>query len=309
MSVWIWSLIFCVSLGVLLAAANLFINASEQAGKALSLPPFITGVILVGFGTSLPELISSILAVTSGSSEIVIGNVVGSNITNILLILGLSGLLGGTFYIKTDLLKFDLTVMLGGAFILCLMAQDHRFSTGEGIICLLMLGIYLGTLLRSKSDGTEETGVKPATMYTWLILVASPVLIFVGAKYTVDSVIALASIFQVGVDIIAMSAVAFGTSLPEIVVAITASYKGKPEIVVGNVIGSNIFNTFGVMGIPSLISPLNISASVVSYSMPVFLAATMIHAIITVDKRVSKAEGAFMLCFYLFFVCRLFNWL
>jgi cation:H+ antiporter len=309
MSVWTWSLAFCVSLGVLVAAANLFINAAEQAGKALRLQPFITGVILVGFGTSLPELISSILAVNTGSSEIVIGNVVGSNITNILLILGLSGLLGGTFYVKTDLLKFDLTVMLGGAFILSLMVQDHLFSTGEGIICLLMMSIYLVTLLRSKSVDTKESDVKPATARTWPILIASPVLIFVGAKYTVDSVIALARIFQVGVDVIAMSAVAFGTSLPEIVVAITASYKGKPEIVVGNVIGSNIFNTFGVMGIPSLIGHLNIPDGVVSYSVPVFLAATMIHVIITVDRRVSKAEGAFMLCFYLFFVCRLFGWL
>ncbi len=309
MSVWIWSLSFCVSLGVLVAAANLFINAAEQAGKALRLPPFITGVILVGFGTSLPELISSILAVNSGSSEIVIGNVVGSNITNILLILGLSGLLGGTFYVKTDLLKFDLTVMLGGAFVLSLMVQDQRFSTGEGIICLLMMGIYLVTLLRTKSDDTEASDVKPARVRTWIILVASPLLIFVGAKYTVDSVIALAGLFNVGVDVIAMSAVAFGTSLPEIVVAITASYKGKPEIVVGNVIGSNIFNTFGVMGIPSLMGNINIPADVVSYSVPVFLAATMIHVIITVDRRVSKAEGAFMLCFYLFFIGRLFNWL
>lgn len=309
MSIWIWSLVFCVSLAVLVASANLFINAAEQAGRVLRLPSFVTGVILVGFGTSLPELISSILAVTSGSSEIVIGNVLGSNITNILLILGLSGLLGGTFYVKTDLLKFDLTVMLGGAFILSLMVQDRRFSIGEGIICLLMMGIYLVTLLRSKSDGSEESDVKPATVHTWFILVGSPVLIFVGAKYTVDSVIALAGIFQVGTDVIAMSAVAFGTSLPEIVVAITASYKGKPEIVVGNVIGSNIFNTFGVMGIPSLLGSLNIPTGVVSYSVPVFLAATMIHVIITVDKRVSKAEGAFMLCFYLFFICRLFGWL
>ena len=309
MSIGVWSLVFCVSLGVLVAAANLFITAAEQVGRTLRLPPFITGVILVGFGTSLPELVSSILAVNAGTSEIVIGNVVGSNITNILLILGLSGLIGGTFYVKTDLLKFDLTVMLGGAFILSLMVQDQRFSTGEGIICLLMLGIYLVTLLRSKSPEAEESGAKPATARTWIILVSSPVMIFIGAKYTVDAVIALASIFQIGADVIAMSAVAFGTSLPEIVVAITASYKGKPEIVVGNVIGSNIFNTFGVMGIPSLMGPLNIPASVVSYSVPVFIAATMIHVIITVDRRVNKAEGAFMLCFYLFFVCRLFGWL
>jgi len=309
MSILLWSLVFCVSLGVLIVAANIFITAAEQAGKALRMPPFLTGVFLVGFGTSLPELVSSVMAVYAGSSEIVIGNVIGSNITNILLILGISGMIDGTFLIKTDLLKFDLPVLLGSAFVLSLMVQDQRFSTGEGIICLLMLGIYLVAMLRSERQDPEESTPTKATARTWLILIGSPVFIFLGAKYTVDSVIAIAEIVQIGVDVIAMSAVALGTSLPEIVVAITAARRGQSEIVVGNIMGSNIFNTLGVMGIPSLIGQLTIPERVVDFSIPVFLAATMIHVIITVDKRVSKAEGAFLLCFYAFFIGRLFGWL
>lgn len=307
MSVWIWSLVFCISLGVLVVAANLFINAAEKAGRALKMPPFIIGVILVGFGTSLPELVSSVLAVVAGSSEIVIGNVVGSNITNILLILGLAGVIGGTFHVKTDLLKFDIPVMLGAAFVLSLMVQDQRFSTGEGVICLLMLSIYLVSMLRSKPVKADNAKHSPATIRTWVILILSPILIFVGAKYTVDSVIALAAITQIGKDVIAMSAIALGTSLPEIVVAIAAARRGQPEIVVGNIMGSNIFNTFAVMGIPALLGPLTIPEGVVSFSVPVFLAATLIHVIITVDRRVSKAEGAFLISFYLFFIGRLFD--
>jgi len=309
MSILLWSLVFCVSLGVLIVAANLFITAAEQAGKALRMPPFLIGVVLVGFGTSLPELVSSVMAVYAGSSEIVIGNVIGSNITNIPLILGISGMIGGTFLIKTDLLKFDLPVLLGSAFVLSLMVQDQRFSTGEGIICLLMLGIYLVAMLRSERQDPEESTPTKATARTWLILIGSPVFISLGAKYTVDSVIAIAEIVQIGVDVIAMSAVALGTSLPEIVVAITAARRGQSEIVVGNIMGSNIFNTLGVMGIPSLIGQLTIPERVVDFSIPVFLAATMIHVIITVDKRVSKAEGAFLFCFYAFFIGRLFGWL
>ena len=309
MSILLWSLVFCVSLGVLIVAANLFITAAEQAGKALRMPPFLVGVVLVGFGTSLPELVSSVMAVYAGSSEIVIGNVIGSNITNILLILGISGIIGGTFYIKTDLLKFDLVVLLGSAFVLSLMVQDQQFSTGEGIICLLMLGIYLVAMLRSERHEADKSTSEKATARTWILLIASPLFIFLGAKYTVDSVIAIAEIVQIGVYVIAMSAVALGTSLPEIVVAITAARRGQSEIVVGNIMGSNIFNTLGVMGIPSLLGQLTIPERVVHFSVPVFLAATMIHVIITVDKRVSKAEGAFLLCFYLFFIGRLFGWL
>ena len=309
MSVWLWSLVFCISLGVLVMASNLFISAAEQVGKALHMPPFLVGVVLVGFGTSLPELVSSVLAAIAGTSEIVIGNVLGSNITNILLILGLAGLLGGTFHVKTDLLKFDIPVMLGAAFVLSLMVLDQRFSTGEGIICLLMLSIYLVATIRSEPLNAEESAPAAANMRTWIKLIISPVLIFLGAKYTVDAVIAIAEIAQIGADIIAMSAVALGTSLPEIVVAITAARRGQPEIVIGNIMGSNIFNTFAVMGIPALLTHLIIPEGVVSFSVPVFIAATLIYVIITVDRRVSKAEGAFLISFYLFFIGRLFDWL
>ncbi len=309
MGIWAWALIFCASLGVLVVAANMFINAAERIGKTLGMPPFLIGVLLVGFGTSLPELVSSIMAVHAGSSKIVVGNVLGSNVTNIFLILGIAGVVGGTFTVKIDLLKFDIPVMIGAAFVLSLMISNGRFSLGEGIICLMMLSIYLTVMLSGNEGTAESSPAEPATLRTWAILLTSVVGIFLGAKYTVESIIEIAKIVNIAVETIAMSAVALGTSLPEIVVAIAAIRKGQPEIVIGNVVGSNIFNTFAVMGIPALIGPIAIPEGVLDFSVPVFLAATMMHVFVTVDKRVTKAEGAFLLCFYLFFIGRLFNWM
>jgi len=307
MSVWVWSLIFCVSLAVLVWAADIFIDAAEQVGKALKMPPFLIGVVIVGFGTSLPELVASLVAVTAGSSEIVIGNVVGSNITNILLVLGVTGILGGTFLVKSDLLKFDIPVMLGATVVLSLMVSNGEFSTGEGIICLIMLTIYLIPVLRSAPVESEKSDPVSATARTWVKLILSSMFIFFGAKYTIDSVIVIAEVAQIGAEVIAMSAIALGTSLPEVVVAITATRRGQPEMVIGNIMGSNVFNTFAVMGIPALFGNLSIPEGVMSFAVPVFLAATLMYIFIIVDGRVGRAESAFLLSFYLFFIGRLFG--
>ena len=311
-----WSGIFIIALTALVKGAELFIDTSVRIGQALKMPAFLIGVLLVGFGTSLPELVSSVLAVAAGSSEIVVGNVLGSNITNILLVLGIAGILGGTFYIRTDLLKFDLPVMAGSAFVLALMISDGNFSTGEGIVSLLMFVVYMSVVL---SSGTEDPGadnankttasVSALTVRTWVVLVASTAMIFFGAKYTVDAVVAASQIMAIGAEVIAMSAVAFGTSLPEVVVAVTAARRGQPEIVVGNIIGSNIFNTFAVMGVPALIGHLAIPSAVVVFSLPVFVAVTLVHVIMTVDRRVTRGEGAFLVAFYLFFLGRLLAWI
>ena len=158
-----WGGIFIISLAALVKGAALFIDASVRVGQALKMPAFLIGVLLVGFGTSLPELVSSVLAVAAGSSEIVVGNVLGSNITNILLVLGIAGILGGTFYIRTDLLKFDLPVMAGSAFVLALMISDGNFSTGEGIVSLLMFVVYMSVIL---SSGTEDPSADNANKTT-----------------------------------------------------------------------------------------------------------------------------------------------
>jgi cation:H+ antiporter len=144
---------------------------------------------------------------------------------------------------------------------------------------------------------------------TWLLLAASPAAVFFGAKFTVDAVIDIAEQLQIGTEVVALSAVALGTSLPELVVAISAARRGEAEIVVGNVIGSNIFNTFAVMGVPSLLGNLTVPQSVLDYSLPTFFGVTLLLVFVIVDRRMTKAEGAFLMTFYAFFIGRLFEWI
>ncbi len=138
-------------------------------------------------------------------------------------------------------------------------------------------------------------------------LFISPVLIYLGAKYTVKSVMEISSIVNIATEIITLSAVALGTSLPEVMVSISAAKRGNSDMVIGNIIGSNIFNTFAVMGIPGLMRVLPIEKEVLSFALPLSVAATVMFVIMTVDKKIPRGEGAFLLIFYIYFQGHIFG--
>lgn len=302
----IWVAVFTVSLAVLVKASDFFVAGAEKVGRSLGLSSFIVGVVIVGIGTSLPELISSVIAVLEHHSEIVIGNAIGSNITNIFLILGVTAFLGKSFDIKYNLLRFDLPFLSGSALLISFMVWDRSFSMGEALLCVAVLVIYFMASVNSTADDTEKYS---AHVREWLYLTISPVFIFLGAKYTIEAVVKVSEILSIGSDVIALSAVAFGTSLPELAVSVASVKKGKPEMAVGNIIGSNIFNTLGVMGLSRLVGELVIPSGMLDFSMPLFLAATFLYVIITVDQRISRNEGIFMILFYLFFIGKLYGFM
>jgi len=314
MSVYLWILIFVISLAVLIKSSDLFVGAAEKIGLSFGLSAFLTGVLIVGVGTSLPELVSSIIATTKGTTEIVIGNVLGSNITNIFLVLGIAGLIGKNFTIKHDLMRVDIPFLLSATLLMSLMILDGSFSMIEGIICLLTFGLYIlftimnpvpepksigfGTSVNnSKTDKNKKLLVK-----SFILIILSSAGIFLGAKYTVDSVIAISNILGIAPNIIALTAIALGTSLPEVLVTISASKRDNPEMAVGNIIGSNIFNGLVVMGIPSLIAPLNIPHSIIIFSLPTLIAAVFIYSFMVHDKKINQLEGGILLIFYFYFV-------
>ena len=309
MHIFIWLLVFVVSLTVLVKASDYFVEGAEAVGLSFGMPHFVIGVVIVGFGTSLPELVSSIFAVLHGTSEIVIGNVLGSNITNIFLVLGIAAVGSTEFRFNHNLLRVDLPIFLGATILVALTVTDGEFSVGEAVFCLIGLIIYMFSALQAEQNIAyeEEENETTTRVSAWVKLLASPVLIFVGAKYTVDAVVELSEILGIGAEIIAMSAIALGTSLPEVFVTLGAVRKGKPEMAIGNIMGSNAFNAFAVLGIPRLIGPLVIPASVIDYSLPVFFVAALLFVIVTVDEKVNRWEGWLMLMFYLFFVSRLFQ--
>jgi cation:H+ antiporter len=309
MSIYLWIAVFIVSLAILIKSSDLFVGAAEKIGLSFGLSAFITGVIIVGVGTSLPELVSSIIATTEGATEIVIGNVLGSNITNIFLVLGIAGIIGKDFTIKHDLMRVDIPFLLSATLLMALMILDGSFSRIEGILCLLAFIIYIIFTvmhpdLETKSIDFEiskinkEIEKKKPLIQEFILIILSSAGIFFGAKYTVDSVIALSSILGIATDIIALTAIALGTSLPEVLVTISASRRGNPEMAVGNIIGSNIFNGLVVMGIPSLISPLHIPHSILLFSLPTLIAAVFIYSFMVHDKKINQLEGGTLLIFY-----------
>lgn len=315
----LWTSVFIASLFVLIKASDYFTLAAEKIGLHFGIPAFVVGVTIVALGTSLPELISSIIAVTEDSSEIVIGNVVGSNIANIFLVLGISAIIGKKMKISYELIHVDLPLLVGSAFLVALMAWDGVFTWAEGVLCLLGIVLYLTYTVNSVKEeqglfkvlvGKFTAGGKPAIGWqTIALLIGSSAFIFIGAKYTIESIINLSTILKMGTEVIAVSAVALGTSLPELMVSISAAKKGNPEMAVGNVLGSNIFNSFVVMGVPALIGPLVIPQEILHFSIPMMLIATLLYFFITQDKQITRWEGWLLIIFYTFFIGKLFSFI
>ena len=310
--------IFLLSLFTLIKAANYFTIAAEKIGLFLGLEPFIVGVTIVSIGTSIPELISSIIAVGKDSPEIVIGNVVGSNIANIFLILGVASVISARYLsIQYDLVDVDLPLFVGSAFLLALAVGDGEFSSREAFLFILGFFVYLLYAIESRTSNIEEKNreeksrifnrSKTFLIQQIIILIVSAFFIFLGAIFTIDSISDISEILKIGKEIIAVSAVAVGTSLPELMVTISAARKGQAEMAVGNILGSNIFNSFVVMGIPGLMKNLVIPETVLREGIPVMLAGTILFFFTTQDKKVTRWEGWLFFIFYLWFLGKTFK--
>lgn len=299
-------IIFIVSLSVLLIASDKFVDSSEKVGLALGIPSFVVGVTIVAFGTSLPELATSIVSVYSGSSEVVIGNAVGSNITNILLVLGSAAVFGKGITIEHDVMKSDMPMLFGSAFLLFFSLQDYHLSAIECLLFLVALVIFLTSSLKGGDDDDDIIKTKTSAK-DWITIAVGAALIYFSAKYTIESLEELATLANIPTHVIAITVVALGTSLPEVVVSLAAAKKGNHGIAVGNVLGSNIFNTYAVMAIPGLLGNLTIPESTMQFSIPFMLVVTILFGIICFTKTISKWEGYMLIAFYFFFISSMIN--
>ncbi len=299
--------IFVVSLAALLKGADWFIDSAESIGLRLGIPQFIIGVTIVAFGTSLPELATSIAAVYAGKSEIVIGNVVGSNITNIALVLGLTALFVNSINIKKDIWDNDLPYLWGSGFLLWLTLVDQKFSLFEAILFLVGIVFFLSYSFNAEDDEEEEQIKIPLKPRKIVLLIVGGAMVALGAEYTIRSITGLSQYAGIDPEVIALTAVALGTSLPEVIVSLNAARRGKSAIALGNVLGSNIFNTYAVMGIPALFGELIIPKSIIDFSLPLMLVMTILFGIICLTPRITRWEGLMLLLFYAFFIVNLFD--
>ncbi len=309
-----WTIVFIVSLCILIKASGYFTDSAEKIGLLFGISPFVIGVTIVALGTSLPEIVTSIIAVLKGSSEIVVGNVVGSNIANIFFVFGLTAIVGKRMTIAHDLIKVDLPFLAGSAFLLAATIWDGEFGRIEGLLSLAAVVVYLlyciSTKDRHKDPDLEnrlEEKKKVSSWKTWAVLVVSAFFIYLGASYTIEAIIELSGLLNLGKEVIALSAVAFGTSLPELVVTLSAVRNNKPEIAVGNILGSNIINALAVMGIPALLGTLTIPAGIIGFGLPMMLIGTILFVFMTQDKEIANWEGWLLLIFYAFFIGKLFK--
>jgi cation:H+ antiporter len=300
--------IFLIALSVLIIAARFFTNGAEDLGKWLSFPSFVIGVFIVGIGTSLPELISGVLSVSQGVSEILPGNIIGANISNLLLVTGFAVAINrkpislGSMYIY-----IDLHFLLGSIFIFCMIAYDGVISMLEAFMGIFVFIVYSIYLIKSGTKNEDIVKVKksPFPVRALLILIISGVGIYFGAEYTVQSIQGIARAMSVPESIIALTVLSLGTTLPELAVNITAIKQGKAEMAVGNILGSCIFNTLAIPAIASMVGIITVPKELISFSLPVMAGTGLLFYLLTQDKRISVWEGLMFVMIYVLFIIKI----
>lgn len=308
----VWAVFLAAALFVLVRGADTFVVGAKQMGASLGMSKFAIGVLIVGFGTSLPELASSIAAVLEGKTEIVVANAVGSNITNILLIVGLLAAVGGKIVIKRDLIKTELPIFFIATVHFLAVVYDGHVDRIEALLLLGTFAAYMWYLFveARSGDDVELAGMKrrPHLEFKSLVFIVLGIAaVLVGAKYTVDMVVNIATLMHVPLGIVSIFAIAIGTSLPELFVSVQALKTGESEMAIGNIFGSNAFNILMVIGVPALITPLVADVAVMQLGAQVLLAASAIFFVNGLARQIMRWEGMMMLLFFGFFLIKLFS--
>jgi len=306
------TLFFIGSLAVLLVAANYFTQAAVRIGLALGLSPFVVGVFIVGIGTSLPELVSAIIATREGVSEIVSGNIVGASISNLLLITGVVGVLARPdVRLGSQYILIDLHYLIGAFFLFWMIGKDGTINFTEAMFGGAVFLIYTIYLIRAGSIGDKDPsstseGVtrKPLTQDILILLLAG-LGIYFGADGTVGAISTFATMLELPPSLIALTVLSLGTTLPELAVNITAIRQGKAEMAVGNVLGSSIFNILMVPVAATLFGPISLPETLLSFGLPVMLGSGLFFYLLTLDKRISRWEGWLFILLYALFIQQL----
>jgi len=327
----LWIIVFIVSLAALVKGADWLIASAEKIGLALGLSPFIVGVTIVGVGTSFPELISAFVAVLKSVTDVVAANAIGSNIANILLIVGVSAIIGRRLIVTKSLIDLDLPLLAIGTVLLLGIVWDKQITFGESLLMLVTYGVYLlYTILHKDTEESEEISeilpsrqerrkhiiankkeqfVRPKLVAKdFIMLIVGIVGLVFGAKYLIDALVNLSTMLNIATGVIAITAVAVGTSLPELLVSAKAAFQKKSEVALGNIFGSNVFNALVVIGLPGLFKTLSVDSQTFAIGVPTMALATLLFVISGISRRIHMWEGAFYLSVYVLFVAKLFNW-
>jgi len=292
--------IFIMAMGALIFGADFIVNQSERIALRFNISEFIIGSTLIALGTSLPEMAASMAASFDHKSEIAIANAVGSNIMNITLVLGVIFLIAKPFNPPRDFFAKDSIWALMPILIFLLMSIDGEIGKFDATLLFVLMFAYLLFLFQdAKSEEVEEVDQELRKNFSWLsaigLLLVGFTMVVVGASFAIDSASNIAKSFGVSQWLIGVVVIAFGTSLPELIVSITAVYKGKVGMAIGNIIGSNLANTTMVIGGAAMVNNLNISIEAYHYDLAIMTAATVMLIYITANKLYSRPAGISLL--------------
>ena len=302
-----------LGLVLLVVGAEFLVKGASKIAAILKISPLIIGLTIVAYGTSAPEMSVSIMSIFSNHGDIAVGNVVGSNICNILLVLGLSSVVAPLVVTK-QIIRSDVPIMIGVSLLLLMFSLDGQISRVDGIILFVGGTLYTLSLIYQSSkqiaeqdEFEEEYGFSgEVTSQLWIkniiFVIGGSILLIFGSRLLVQSAVAIATDFGVSELLIGLTIVAFGTSLPELATSVVASFRGERDIAVGNVLGSNIFNILAVLGVAGALSPagIDVSQTVLNFDMLVAIAvAFACLPIFYSGKRIDRLEGSLFLFYYL----------
>lgn len=301
-------LLLILGIVVLLLGGECLVRSAVGLNMKFKLSPLLIGTTVVSFGTSAPELIVSINAVLDGNSQIAVGNVIGSNVANIGLVLGIT-VLFRTVLISRSKYLWSWSLMLFASLIFLIFSLDFEISQIEGILLIIGLIVFIFLSIRReyKSDkhdyieGVNHKKISSLSIFVYFIL--GGLGLWYGSELLVDNAIVIAQNIGVSDFIIAISVVALGTSLPELVTSIIAMSKGENSISIGNLIGSNIFNIFAVLGVSSMLNPLMIDGFLIQIDIPIMIGfAVMVGLFMFLGKRMGPIEGIALLSAYIAYI-------
>ncbi|MHB0765194.1 calcium/sodium antiporter [Stutzerimonas sp. NM35] len=300
---------------LLVAGAEVLVRGAAKLAAQFGISPLVIGLTVVAFGTSAPETAVSVQAALNGSGDIAIGNVVGSNIANVLLILGLTALVA-PLVVSRQLIRLDVPIMIGASLVTFGLAWDGELSRIDGTILFSAVVIYTLFLVISsrrenaadaddefaKEFGLDEPAKPHAGLINAGLVIAGLVLLVVGSNFLVEGAVALARALGLSELVIGLTVIAIGTSLPELATSIMAALRGERDIAVGNIVGSNIFNLLCVLGLASLVSPqaIAVSSNALAFDFPVMIAvAVACLPIFFAGYTINRWEGLLFLAYYI----------
>ncbi|HPO50112.1 MAG TPA: calcium/sodium antiporter [Spirochaetota bacterium] len=307
--IFLYFFLLILGLAFVVKGADFLIDGSSSIARTFKIPEIVIGLTIISMGTSAPELIVNIFASVKGSSDIVFGNVIGSNLCNLLLILGLSAVIF-PITVKRNTVFKEIPFTIIAAFILLIFANftifnspDKALDRFEGAVLLILFVLFLFYVYRlnKNSKEEEESEIKMIkTPLAVLFVVLGFAGLFIGGKLTVDNAVNIAKLLGVSEKLIALTIISIGTSLPELATSAIAAYKKRSDIAIGNVVGSNIFNILFILGVSGIIRPVAFQ-NIMNIDIAVLLAGSvLLFAVMFIGKRhiLSRAEGAFFLFGY-----------